>query len=60
MVVKPGSRKEGGVDGPFEIIWRDTEMNVKARYVNEEKFFATFLLKTFPDADTFANRIAEG
>ena len=64
LVVKPGSKKEGGSDGPFEItshtIWRDEESNIRARYENEAKFYATFLLKTFPDADSYADKIQEG
>ena len=64
LVVKPGSKKEGGSDGPFEItshtIWRNEESNIRARYENEAKFYATFLLKTFPDADSYADKIQEG
>ena len=57
LEIKVGSSKTTKIGGRCEItsheVWRDTEGNVKARYVNEEKFFATFLLKTFPTEDEF-------
>ncbi|CAE7247181.1 unnamed protein product [Symbiodinium sp. CCMP2592] len=64
LAVKEGSVQQSAFGGPYEMTshraWIDHEQNVRARYTNESKFFATFLLKVCPSAKDYDHAIETG
>ena len=57
LIVKDGTQRSSAKGGPYEItshsVWVRADGTMGATYLNEEKFLASFLLKTFPHEDEY-------